>query len=848
MYFFRTVTVNPKLPDRIGRLRDIAYNVWFSWNPRAQALYEGINPELWEHVNHNPVKFLLQIQQEELNRVAIDGGYLAAYDQVVADYDLYMSEKKWFQEHFTSWPGRPVAYFSAEFGLHESLPIYSGGLGLLSGDHTKSASDLGIPFVGVGILYKHGYFSQRLNRDGWQEALYPQLKFCELPIVPSTMANGREVIVPVPFPGRTVHLKVWRMKVGVVDIYFLDSDIAINRSEDRKLTGQLYGGDSENRISQEILLGIGGVRALKALNINPCFWHINEGHSAFQCVERVRDMVREGVCVRTAIEAVRATTLFTTHTPVPAGHDVFSTEMVERYLEPVYRELGLDRDSFLGLAWDPVRKGFNMTVLALRMAGFCNGVSRLHRRVSCNMFQSFFHRVPAEEVPIHAITNGIHTETFLAQEIKELFDNHVGPDWRKNITNCEQWERIAEVPDQQLWEVHQELKRETINLVRKNIVRQMVRHQEPAERIEEARGFLDPQVLTVGFARRFATYKRATLLFRDRLRLARLVNDSQRPVQFIFAGKAHPADHHGKEMIKRIYEIAREEPFRGKIVFLENFDISIARNLVQGVDVWLNTPRWPMEASGTSGMKAGINGVLNFSVLDGWWPEAYNGENGYVVGTEEYAPDNEEEQDRDDSYHLYSVLENMIIPEYYQRENGLPVKWVERMKESMRTILPAFSTERMVREYSERFYVPGATRGVEFADGRFALAQRVEDFKRFLRENWHHVDIIDVDGTGYRDMNVGDDLYLTATVKLGPIQHNDVAVEVIVGEDESEDLRSLRAAPMELLERTGEGAYRFAGEISLDQGTLGYTVRVRPHSPYFINKFEVPLVTWARNF
>lgn len=848
MYFFRTVTVNPKLPDRIGRLRDIAYNVWFSWNTRAQALFEGINPELWEHVNHNPVKFLLQIQQEELDRAADDGGYLAAYDQVVADYDLYMGEQKWFQEHFSSWPGRPVAYFSAEFGLHESLPIYSGGLGLLSGDHTKSASDLGIPFVGVGILYKNGYFSQRLNRDGWQEAQYPQLKFCELPIIPSTLANGREVIVPVPFPGRTVHLKVWRMKVGVVDIYFLDSDLAINRSEDRRLTGQLYGGDSENRISQEILLGIGGVRALKALNINPCFWHINEGHSAFQCVERVRDMVREGVCVRTAIEAVRSTTLFTTHTPVPAGHDVFSPEMVERYLETVYRDVGLERDSFLGLAWDPVRKGFNMTVLALRMAGFCNGVSRLHRRVSCNMFQSFFERVPAEEVPIHAVTNGIHTETFLAQEIKDLFDTHVGSDWRKNITNCEQWERIVDIPDQKLWDVHQELKREAIALVRKNIVRQMVRHQEPAERIEEARTFLDPQVLTVGFARRFATYKRATLLFRDRLRLARLVNDSQRPVQFIFAGKAHPADHQGKEMIKKIFEIAREEPFRGKIVFLENFDISIARNLVQGVDVWLNTPRWPMEASGTSGMKAGINGVLNFSVLDGWWPEAYNGENGYVVGTEEYVPDNEEEQDRDDSYHLYAVLENIIVPEYYQRENGLPVKWVERMKESMRTILPTFSTERMVKEYTERFYVPGAGRGVEFADGRFALAHKVEDFKRFLRENWHHVDIVEVDGTGYRDMNVGDDLYLTATIKLGPIQHNDVAVEVVVGEDEREALHSLRAAPMELLERTEEGSYRFAGEISLDQGTLGYTVRIRPHSPYFIDKFEVPLVTWARSF
>lgn len=848
MYFFRTVSVNPRLPDRIGRLRDIAYNVWFSWNPRAQALFEGINQELWEHVNHNPVKFLLQVQQDELERIAADEGYLSAYDFVVQEFERYMGGDKWYQKKYQGYSDQPVAYFSAEFGLHESLPIYSGGLGLLSGDHAKAASDSGLPFVCVGLLYKNGYFTQRLNRDGWQEAQYPQLKFCEMPVFPATHDNGREVVIQVQLPGRIVHLKVWRMKVGLINIYFLDSDLVINRTEDRRITGQLYGGDGENRLSQEIVLGIGGVRALRALHINPGFWHINEGHSAFLCVERVRELVRDGTCVRTAMEVVRSSTLFTTHTPVPAGHDVFSAELIERYLEPFYREVGLEQETFLKLAWDPGRKGFNMTVLALRMSGFCNGVSRLHRRVTCNMFQPFFGKVPAEEVPICSVTNGIHTETFLAQDIKELFNAYVGTGWRENISEPEQWEQVDGIPDHRLWDVHQQLKREAIDMARENVVSQRIRQQESAERIAEAEHYLDPEILTVGFARRFATYKRAYLLFSDRMRLARLVNDPQRPVQFIFAGKAHPADHHGKEMIKRIYELCNEEPFRGKIVFLENYDISIARNLVQGVDVWLNTPRWPMEASGTSGMKAAVNGVLNFSVMDGWWPEAYNGENGFVVGSEEGTRLTEDEQDRDDSYHLYAVLENTIIPMFYQRENGLPAEWVKYMKESIKTILPVFSTERMVREYTENFYVPGLLRYREFTAEHYALAERVEGFKRFLQENWHHVDILDVDGTGYRDMNVGDPLYLTATVKLGPIMHHDVAVEVVVGEDDRDALQRLRAAPMELLERTAEGVYRFAGEIDLEQGTLGYTVRIRPQSPHFIDKFEVPLVTWAQSF
>ncbi len=847
MYYFRTVTVNPKLPDRISRLQEIAYNFWFSWNPRATGLFRIINESLWEAMYHNPVRFLINVQQEELDAAANDPHFLAEYDAVIDDFDRYMHEEKWFQRQYPNHNGQVIAYFSAEFGLHESLPIYSGGLGLLSGDHTKAASDLGLPFVGVGLLYKHGYFTQRLNSDGWQQSEYPCLNFAEMPIKPVVDEQGKDVIIPMDFPGRKVYLKVWKVNVGVVSIYLLDADIQMNSQQDRMLTGQLYGGGKDMRISQEIILGIGGVRALRALGFNPFAWHVNEGHAALLCVERIRELVSQGVPLATAKEAVKSNTLFTTHTPVPAGHDIFDFDMVERYLHPFYTEMGMSKEDFMKLGTAAGSQGFNMTLLALNCSAYANGVSKLHGEVSRKMFHYIYKPIPLEEVPIGSITNGVHTKTWLAPELAELFSKYLGSDWEQHISEESTWSKIKDIPDDTLWEVHKHLKKKTIEYVRQNLKEQRRRNKESIKKIMEVDNYLNPDALTIGFARRFATYKRATLLFKDKQRLARLLNDPERPVQIIYAGKAHPADQPGKELIKQIYDLSNEEPFKGKIVFLENYDINMARYLVQGVDVWLNTPRYPMEASGTSGMKAGVNGVLNCSVLDGWWPEGYNGENGFAVGEDKEYP-NEEEQDRDDAYYLYSVLEEVVIPDYYDRKNGISPHWLKRVKSCLSSIPWEFSTERMVKDYTEKYYVNCIRRWLEFSQNNYEVAAKVKEFKQFMQENWHQVVVQSVETKGKDDMLVGERLEIEAVVKLGPIWYKDVCVEVVCGQEVDNTLEEIKLITMEHMEQISEGLHRYRAEIELAQGTYGYTIRVRPGSPYFANIFELPLVSWAPNF
>lgn len=847
MYYYKTVSVNPKVPERIGRINELAYNIWFSWHPRSTDLFKMINPYLWEDVYHNPVKFLINVQQDELDIAAQDQHFLEEYDYVINNYDKYMREEKWFQRQYPNHNGQPIAYFSAEFGLHESLPIYSGGLGLLAGDHAKAASDLGLPFIGIGLLYKQGYFTQRINNEGWQQVEYPNLNFSEMPIRTVTDNNGRDLIINLDFPGRKVYLKVWKLNVGVAKIYFLDTDIALNNREDRMLTAQLYGGGKDIRISQEIVLGIGGVRALRAMNIHPFAWHVNEGHAAFLCVERMRELVAQGVPLATAKEGVRANTLFTTHTPVPAGHDIFDTGMVERYLLGMYNNLGMDRDSFMRLGSHHGSSGFNMTLLAMNLSGYTNGVSKLHGNVSRKMFHHIFKPIPLEEVPIDHVTNGVHTKTWLAQELSDLFKEYLGDDWYSHVSDKTMWEKVENIPNEKIWDVHKLLKKRTIEYARKNIKEQRKRNQENAKRILEVDNYLDPDALTIGFARRFATYKRATLLFRDRQRLARLLNNPERPVQIIFAGKAHPADQPGKDYIKAINDIANEEPFKGKIVFLENYDINMARYLVQGVDVWLNTPRWPMEASGTSGMKAAANGVLNCSVLDGWWPEAYNGKNGFAVGEDKEYP-SEEEQDRDDTYYLFTLLEDVIVPCFYERKNGIANAWVMRMKSCLRTIPWKFSTERMVKEYSEKFYVNCIQRGMEFQQNNYEIASQIRGFKQFIQENWHHVAIQSVNAKSKDDMLIGDELQVETVVKLGPIWHKDVNVDMVYGKENGNTLNNIRAIPLNEVEHLSEGMYRFKGTMKLEQGTLGYTLRVRPINKHFANKFELPLITWAPNF
>ncbi|MGQ9823463.1 MAG: alpha-glucan family phosphorylase [Desulfotomaculales bacterium] len=848
MFFFRTVSVIPRLPEKISRLHELAYNLWFGWNPEACALYEKINQELWAETGHNPVKFLLRVRQEELDRAARDEGYLAFYRQVMDRLDSYLQAVPWFARRHPEYAGKTIAYFSAEFGLHESHPTYSGGLGLLAGDHCKSASDLGLPLIGVGLLYKSGYFTQQINRDGWQEAVYPFLNFHEIPVALVTYPGGSEIIVQVDLPGRPVFLKIWRMRVGRVDIYFLDADTPQNRPEDRLLTAQLYGGNQETRIAQEILLGLGGVRALRALGINPQVWHINEGHPAFLLLERLRELVQSGLPFKIAVEAVRPNTLFTTHTPVPAGHDVFSAELVDKYLASFYESLGVDRESFLNLGWDERRQGFNMTLLALRLSGYCNGVSQIHGRVSRKMFHHLYGPVPLEEVPVTSVTNGVHVETWVAEEIRELFTAHLGMDWREKICTKELWEKVELIPDEKLWSAHQILKEKMISTARENIRKQRLRNQEPAQHLHEVQNFLDPAVLTIGFARRFATYKRAGLILQDRERLAKLVTDPRRPLQIIFAGKAHPADRAGQELIKQIYDLAATEPFKGRVVFLEDYDINLARLLLQGVDLGLNNPRRPMEASGTSGQKAAVNGVVNCSILDGWWPEAFNGENGFAIGELRNYPD-DETQDKEDAFSLYALLEETILPLYYERnEKGLPEKWLRLVKNTLKTIPVFFNTKRMVKEYTKRFYLPAAVRGAAVAAENYALAKEIAEYKKRVAKNWAAVRIVAVETEARKTMKIGEVLSLQATVCLGPLLPEDVAVEIVYGTPGDQGLENVSPVAMNPAEKSSEQNWLYRGDLVMPQGTYGYTVRVRPYHRFFVHPFELPLVTWAGAF
>ncbi len=843
MFPFSFVSVTPKLPESICRLKELAYDFWFTWRPGGVDFFRAINPQLWRKAGHNPVRFLMQIREEDLVAASRDDDYLALYRRVIGQYDRYQTEEKWFDKTYPEHKDNVIAYFSAEFGLHESHPIYSGGLGLLAGDHCKSASDLGLPFVGVGLLYKHGYFTQRINAEGKQEAEYPYLNFFELPITPVNDSSGDRLVVPVELPGRTVFAQIWQAKVGRVNIYLLDTDNPCNTPEDQGLTGSLYGGDREYRISQEIILGIGGVKALRAMGINPTAWHINEGHPAFLVIQRIRELVGKGVPLGTAREVVRSSTIFTTHTPVPAGHDLFSKKMIEQFFPGTAAEIGLDLEGFLELAWDVGRDSFNLTLLALNHSYLTNGVSWLHGKVARDMFHVYYNRLHPEEVPVTSITNGVHTGSWIAGELRDLYARYLGKGFTDRINQRQVWERIDSIPDEELWRIHRNLKEKMIGFVRASVQRQRRRNYEPASRIQEVEEYLSPDILTVGFARRFATYKRATLLFRDKERLSRLVNDPHRPVRFIFAGKAHPADLAGQELIKIIYDFADEPDLRGKVLLLENYDIHMARHLLQGVDAWLNTPRRLMEASGTSGQKAALNGIVNVSTLDGWWPEAYNGDNGFAVGTEREYWD-EEIQDLDDCYSLYEILEEKLIPTFYRKQSGLPLEWIRLMKNSVKTIAPVFNTCRMVAEYTGRFYVPTINRGLHFAHNNYEVAGSVSAFKRFIEERWDGVSIISVDSNARPKMAVGEKLAVSAIVRLGEIPPGHVAVEFLYGVTGDSGLSNITVVSISCEGEEEPGIHRFAGELSLPQGALGYTLRVRPENRDFPYS-ELPLITWA---
>jgi starch phosphorylase len=713
----RSVSFTP-IPERITRLTEIAYNLWWTWHPEAQELFKRIDARLWEDVYHNPVLFLREVRQSSLDEAAKNAEFIRTYHDILTAFDEYhVFDQTWFKQTYPHKIDQRIAYFSAEFGLHECLPIYSGGLGVLSGDHTKEASDLGLPFVGMGFIYPQGYFRQVITPDGDQEAIYTKVRFAEVPASPAFNIEGKEIVVSVALPARNglpdrrVYAKVYRIDVGNVPLYLMDTDIHPNAPEDRELSARLYGGDTEMRVAQEMVLGIGGVRALRELGIKPAVYHMNEGHSAFLVLERAREMVESGMSFEEAKEVIRRSSVFTTHTPVPAGHDAFSFPLIDKYFPQWHEWLKISREEFLNLArqdqsWGP---SFSMTVLALTMAGRYNGVSKLHGEVSRKMWSWLWPKKTVDEVPITSITNGIHTETWLAPQLKTLFDEYLGKNWPHHIDDQAMWDSIIRVPDEELWDVMCQLRIKLIDFIRLRTRQRLQRLGMPADAILATEGLLNPKALTIGFARRFATYKRATLLFHDTERLKRIIyGDGIRPVQFIFAGKAHPRDEPGKNFIREVYHRSHEAGLAGHLIFVEDYDMNVARQMVAGVDVWLNTPRRPMEASGTSGEKAALNGCPNLSILDGWWAEAFNGKNGWSIGDPAAEYGSEQEQNHVDATSLYDILENEIAPIFYERDvRGVPYNWVKVVKETIRTVAPQFSMTRMVKEYTNDLYIPG---------------------------------------------------------------------------------------------------------------------------------------------
>ena len=846
-----SLSILPRVPNAIGRLEELAHNLWWSWNPDAQELFSRLDDALWDAVSHNPVKLLREVSQRCLDEAAADIEYLAAYGRVMAEFDRYMHEDAdtWYRTNHSDGAQHVMAYFSAEFGLHEALPIYSGGLGILSGDHIKAASDLGLPLVGVGFLYPQGYFTQVIDPHGRQIAEYEKIDFAEVPAVPALNPEAEEVLVSVDLPGRTVYAKVWRIQVGRVPVYLLDTDVERNAPQDRELSARLYGGDREVRISQEIVLGIGGVRAIRALGYDPAVWHMNEGHSAFLGLERVRELV-DGASLSfdEAVEAVRSSTVFTTHTPVPAGNDAFSFELIDKFFWHWWGRLGIDRERFIDFArqeldWGPQ---YSMTVLALRLSGYHNGVSEIHGRVSREMWQFLWPDTPAYEVPIGHITNGVHTGTWLPSEIRSLYDAYLPANWMESVEQPEVWRGIERIPDAEMWEVHRARKDKLIRHIRQRVRRQYLRHGEGARRVRSVDGLFNPDALTIGFARRFATYKRATLLFRDVARIRKILSNPDRPVQIVFAGKAHPADDPGKALIQRIHEMSREPEFEGKIVFVEDYDMNLARDLISGADVWLNTPRRPREASGTSGQKAALCGVPSFSVLDGWWAEGYDGENGWVIGEDRPYKDTHT-QDEADADSLYHTLEDEIIPLFYDRDaQGVPAGWVRQMKNAVQTCGPAFSMQRMLIDYVEQYYSPAIAHGHEFVADNYAAARAVAVWKQALISQWDGVqiwaDLLNGDG-----LHVDDPIEITARLRLpAGVKATDVSVEAVYGHAANDGgVDSLATLLLEGSSvQDGEAVYR-GTLMPAFSGKLVVGVRARPRNELLVNSLEVGKMRWA---
>ena len=852
MYLFNRITVNPQLPKRISKLATVANNLWWSWNTEFLRLFQRIDMDLWEQSNKNPVKFLKHVSQEKLEDAAKDVTFLKEYDKIVEEFEDYMNSKNtWFSKNYPEEKGDLIAYFSAEYGLDQTIPIYSGGLGILSGDHLKSASDLGIPLVAVGLLYKDGYFNQKIDGEGQQQCEYNEIDLYDLPINPVKNEVGEDLIIYVKFPKRRLYLKVWSINVGRIKLYLLDSDIEKNNPEDRDVTLKLYGGNQEMRIRQEIVLGQAGVELLtKYLKLNPTVYHMNEGHSAFLTLEIIKNIIAEKqVSFEVAKDITSSKTVFTTHTPVPAGNDIFPLDLVERYFKDFWPRLGLSREEFLKLGMKPVKElenGFNMGILALKIAGKKNGVSKLHGAVSRELFGDVWPNIAANESPIGYVTNGIHTCSWLAPKMKELYNQYLMPYWQDSMYQDKVWEKINTIPDEKLWNVHNERKAKLLKLVKENTTERLRRSGYSYEDINEIVSKINPNALTIGFARRFATYKRATLIFKDLERITQILNNADRPVQLIFAGKAHPADKEGQDLIKFIHQVSMMPQFKGKIFLLENYNIAMSRYLISGVDVWLNNPRRPMEASGTSGQKASVNGVINFSVLDGWWAEGYNQKNGWTIGNNsEY--DSYEAQDQADSQSLYRTLEEKIIPTYYNRENSnIPQKWIGFMKNSILSTGGKYSTARMLVDYTNQYYMPLAKLTKKYYLDIDNVAE-YNGWKKDLYRNWKDIKITQTDNFDNITIDAGNKIEVGCEVELPNIDIENIEVEVYYGKIlENGIVENVSIIPMELTDSDEEQRkYYFTAKIELTTGgNYGYTFRVMPKNEMILEPANLDLVKW----
>ncbi len=841
--------INPHLPDRLMRLNELANNLWYSWDRPTRRLFAGLDSELWTNAGHSPKAFLKRVSQYRLSEAAEDAEFLSNFNRVLSAFDSYCSESPRAEDDEPMGAGDFIAYFSPEFGFDESLPIYSGGLGILAGDHCKAASDLMLPFVGVGLLYRQGYFAQTIDVEGRQHAIYSDSDFDDLPVTPVQVGDGRDLQVSVPLMGRNVVVKVWKTRIGRVELVLLDTDVEENSPHDRDIAHRLYGGDRTTRIEQEIILGVGGKRALDAMRLHPTVWHINEGHAAFLVLERIRQLVLQGLEFTAALEASASNMVFTTHTAVPAGHDHFSEEMILGYFESWCRDVKVRGEDLLALGWDPNTHDFNMTALAIRGSRLQNGVSRIHGTVSAQICRWMWPQIEPAENPVQYVTNGVHIPTFLSEEWHELFNRHLGPGWMSRLGEEEYQRRIRAIPDHLFWSVHQSRKAQLLHLLRYRIARQHTRNQGSEAHLDRMFKFADPinpNVLTIGFARRFATYKRATLLFEDLDRLHRIVSNPQQPVLIIFAGKAHPADQPGQAFLRRVVEIANMPAFEGHILLVEGYDLHLARRLTSGVDVWLNNPVYPLEACGTSGMKAGMNGVINLSVLDGWWGEAYDGCNGWAIKPASETLD-EGRRAQEEARALYEILQDSVQPLFYNLgPAGYSAGWVAMAKQAMISILPRFNAVRMASEYLKGFYRPAAEQWSRYTAADFEGARHVAAWKAKVRAAWQRVTLRRID-TPLRRLSYGDSVRFEVAVHLDGLVPEDIVVALFFGRHSESNLphesKFYRFRHEGKIDGRAEDLYVLDLKLTLC-GKAEYRICAYPYHELLTHRYEMGMMTW----